>query len=73
MCSTPFGVTEIGIYRRNAAPDVDHASAQRLSASLRSAYGTYVEVFLAFGRCSTPFGVTEIGIFRPYLRQALTN
>ena len=59
LCSTPFGITEVGTVEKSPGRDT-LSSAQRLSASQRSALARTVK---RDGEplCSTPFGITEVG------------
>ena len=60
-CSTPFGITEVGIvWSRAARPD--RPCAQRLSASQRGASRPASVRAAGPCMCSTPFGITEVGI-----------
>ena len=59
MCSTPFGITEVGTLKTSRLFS-GCAGAQRLSASQRSAPEAEPETTLPFA-CSTPFGITEVG------------
>ena len=69
-CSTPFGITEVGT--REAGPiQCDGWSAQRLSASQRSAQGRRHPDPLGSAECSTPFGITEVGTGRRVHRDRL--
>ena len=60
LCSTPFGITEVGTggSRGNVRPA---SSAQRLSASQRSALLVRLLSLDRQDLCSTPFGITEVG------------
>ena len=60
-CSTPFGITEVGM-TRGGGQAAAAASAQRLSASQRSALSTSRRMRSRTAACSTPFGITEVGI-----------
>jgi len=62
MCSTPFGITEVGIRGRGCSRSRAF-SAQRLSASQRWAYECRDDPDM-FNECSTPFGITEVGMAR---------
>jgi len=67
-CSTPFGITEVGI-ARDRANRAGRSGAQRLSASQRWASYEGLLGFQTSGLCSTPFGITEVGIRRGFLRR----
>ena len=60
MCSTPFGITEVGTSRPQGFVIV-LSSAQRLSASQRSAQRRSTQTTPGRPMCSTPFGITEVG------------
>src|SRR5271157_5922003 len=61
MCSTPFGITEVGIWlARFGFPgslEVLHAFRHHRGGHTNS----YVTAARSV-RCSTPFGITEVGI-----------
>ncbi len=60
LCSTPFGITEVGT-RVDVSQLARWLSAQRLSASQRSAPAGSSSTPLTVVECSTPFGITEVG------------
>jgi len=59
-CSTPFGITEVGIWCQQCH-SLSIARAQRLSASQRWAFSR-APFQRRSHKCSTPFGITEVGI-----------
>jgi len=59
-CSTPFGITEVGIVRHRVGSH-KRIRAQRLSASQRWAF-ELAQAPRSWRECSTPFGITEVGI-----------
>ena len=61
-CSTPFGITEVGMTASTWKSSQRRASAQRLSASQRWAYAVDPASRRSVHECSTPFGITEVGI-----------
>ncbi len=63
-CSTPFGITEVGTWRRCFIRSVAGVCAQRLSASQRWALKDNKDGLTKRQMCSTPFGITEVGTRR---------
>ena len=63
-CSTPFGITEVGT-RPDVVAVASVTSAQRLSASQRSAQCVERAGLPGWVECSTPFGITEVGTTAP--------
>src|SRR5271157_969836 len=61
-CSTPFGITEVGIGTVSSSTTALTGSAQRLSASQRWAWDSLKVDVGHVNECSTPFGITEVGI-----------
>ena len=59
-CSTPYGITEVGTARPRSSR-MSMTSAQRLTASQRSALGTVRLDRRRSVECSTPYGITEVG------------
>ncbi len=60
MCSTPFGIYEVGTTSRTVRL-CDHQGAQRLSASMRLAPQAGALGLDMAQMCSTPFGIYEVG------------
>ena len=61
MCSTPFGITEVGTKVSTVGSERLPLGAQRLSASQRSAHVWGSTRPAQPTLCSTPFGITEVG------------
>ncbi len=60
-CSTPFGITEVGMSHQGVgrAADVGVLNAFRHH---RGGHSVIQLTYLALTGCSTPFGITEVGI-----------
>ncbi len=69
LCSTPFGIYEVGTYRRMWIT-LSAGSAQRLSASMRLARW-YKDPQEVARMCSTPFGIYEVGTHRETIKHAI--
>ncbi len=59
-CSTPFGITEVGIPGRRLVSPLGHV----LNAFRHHRGGHHVKMtfFGLVALCSTPFGITEVGM-----------
>ena len=69
LCSTPFGITEVGILGHV----VQARGVGRVLNAFRHHRGGHVDLSEGVGRddtaCSTPFGITEVGIASRFARR----